>query len=137
MRGRSMFGLDDMGNSAASVIAAGTPTTAGSGSGAETVTIAQANLPNVNLVASSLTGSVNTALTNATGVVRNLNNPDFATFSAGAGSHDVFDGVTAETATLSLSSGTVTFGGNVPLGGSGTATNKMPPYRLGSFYFKL
>lgn len=92
-------------------------------------TLVQANLPSYNLSIASLTAtpslSVGTTISNGGGVVRNLNNPDFATFSADAGGHNVFDGVSAETATLSLSSGTVsgtvTLGGTLPSGGSGTS----------------
>jgi microcystin-dependent protein len=139
MRGRGPFGLDDMGNTAASVIAAGTPTAISTG-GAETVTIAQANLPSYNLSAASLTGSVATGITNGTSVVRNLEDNDFSTFDVedGANNHSVFDGVDSPTeSTLTLASGTVTFGGSVPSGGSGTAANKMPPYMLGSWYIRL
>jgi microcystin-dependent protein len=137
MRSRSPFGLDDMGNTAAAIIAGGTPTAISTG-GAETVTIAQANLPSYNLSTASLTGSVSTAISNGTNVVRNLSNDDFGTFSADAGATDVFDNVSgADESTLSLTSGTVTFGGSVPSGGSGTATNKMPPYMLGTWYIRL
>jgi microcystin-dependent protein len=137
MRSRSPFGLDDMGNTAAAIIAGGTPTAISTG-GAETVTIAQANLPSYNLSTASLTGSVSTTISNGTNVVRTLSNDDFGTFSAAGGSTDVFDSVTgADQIDLSLSSGTVTFGGTIPSGGSGTATNKMPPYMLGTWYIRL
>jgi hypothetical protein len=133
MRGYGPFGLDDMGNSAAGRLAAGTPTAAGSVGGGETATIAQANLPSYNLVTSSITGSVATTITNGTNVVRS------ATFSgADTGGNDATFGVdTNNEDTISLADGTVTFGGTVPSGGSGTALNKMPPYRLGSWYLKL
>lgn len=115
MRGRAPFGLDDMGNSAASVIVAGTPTAAGSGSGAETVTIAQANLPNYNLTLTGLNIRYDTGASDP-----------------GSGGTRI---TTISSVGATTSSGGVT--GTLASGGSGTATNKMPPYRLGSFYFKL
>lgn len=130
MRGKSPFGLDDMGNSAAGVIAAGTPTAVSAG-GAETVsiTIGQTNLPSVNL---SHSLSVGTSLNNGTNVVRGtgLNDND----DAGSGTQGVDGG---SITTLSLASGTVS--GTVSLGGSGTALtpNKMPPYYLGTWHVKL
>jgi microcystin-dependent protein len=136
MRGRAGFGLDDMGNSAASVIAAGTPTTAATGSGGETVTLLQANLPSYNLSAASLTGSVATTITNGTSVVRSLTE-DKRTDLAASGAQDAVEDITYTESTIALASGTVTFGGSVPSGGSGTATNKMPPYMLGTWYIKL
>jgi microcystin-dependent protein len=133
MRGYGAFGLDGMGNTLASRIAAGTPTAAGSSGGGETATLLQANLPSYNLSAGSLTGSVATTITNGTNVVRS------ASFDAvDTGGNDASFGVSSNSnATLTLASGTVTFGGSVPSGGSGTALNKMPPYRLGSWYIKL
>jgi microcystin-dependent protein len=141
MRGYGPFGLDDMGNTAAGRIAANTPTVAGSVGGAETATLVQANVPSYSLSVTSLTGSVNTSITNGTSVVRNLGDDDFGTFTAaagGGGGSDVFDDTGGvDQSTLSLASGTVTFGGFVPSGGADAAFNKMPPYRLGSWYLKL
>jgi hypothetical protein len=136
MRGYGPFGLDDMGNTAASRIAAGTPTAAGSSGGGETATIALANLPSTSLSVASITGSVGTDidLDNATGVFRNVNTA--SNNQTGGGGNIVLSGSTS-TITGSLVSGTVTFGGSIPLGGSGTALNKMPPYRLGTWYIKL
>jgi microcystin-dependent protein len=135
MRGRGPFGLDDMGNSAASVIAAGTPTAISTG-GAETVTLVQANLPSYNLSVASLTGSVGTTISNGTAVNRNSSSNKRTDLSA-TGGQDAVEDTTFSESTLSLASGTVTFGGSVPSGGSGTATNKMPPYMLGTWYMKL
>jgi hypothetical protein len=136
MRGYGPFGLDDMGSTAAGRIAAGTPTTAGSSGGGETATVAQANLPSYNLSVASLTGSVDTDinLTNASGVLRNVNTA--TNNQTGGGGNIVLSGSTS-TISGSLDSGTVTFGGSIPSGGSGTALNKMPPYRLGTWYIKL
>jgi microcystin-dependent protein len=132
MRGRAAFGLDDMGNTAASVIAAGTPT-AVSLSGAETVTILQANLPNVTLSSTALSADLDsTAINNGSGVARNVNS---ATNTNNTGGADRL--TTASTSTLSLSDSSVIITGDIPLGGSGTATNKMPPYMLGTWYIRL
>lgn len=135
MRGRGPFGLDDMGNSAASVIAAGTPTVGGSGSGAETVTLTTSNLPSYNLSVASITGSVGTALSGTNGTSNILRNQTTAGNLTGGGGGAYIQ--SASTTALTLSDGTVTFGGSIPSGGGGAATNKMPPYRLGTFYFKL
>jgi microcystin-dependent protein len=124
-----------MGNSAASVIAAGTPTAISTG-GAETVTLVQANLPSYNLSVASLTGSVGTTISNGTAVNRNSSSNKRTDLSA-TGGQDAVEDTTFSESTLSLASGTVTFGGSVPSGGSGTATNKMPPYMLGTWYMKL
>jgi microcystin-dependent protein len=130
MRGRAGFGLDDMGNSAAARIAAGTPT-AVSASGAETVTISANNLPTHTHAAG--TYAVGTTITNGTTVVRTSNFVNNVVSSGGASS-DVPEG--ANDATLSLASGAVSgaSGNNTT---TATATNKMPPYMLGSWYFKL
>jgi microcystin-dependent protein len=135
MRGRAAFGLDDMGNTVASIIAAGTPTSI-STSGAETVTLLQANMPNYNLSAASLTGSVGTSITNGTSVNRNSSSNKRNDIAA-TGGQDAVEDVTFSESTLSLASGTVTFGGSVPSGGSDTATNKMPPYMLGTWFIRL
>lgn len=137
MRGRSPFGLDDMGNTAASVIAAGTPTTAGSGAGAETVsiTIAQANLPSVNLSSTSLTITGSPSLTgNGSAVARNVSD---LSGIRGTNAGNVLTNASATT--LDVTAGSLAVGGDVPLGGSGTALtpNKMPPYRLGTWFIKL
>jgi hypothetical protein len=126
MRGRSGFGLDDMGNSAASRLVVGTPTAAGSTGGAEKQTIAQANLPNVNLVTSSIVVTI----TNGTNVIRhaNTNYPD--SDSSGNGTTGFTGDPTASTLTAAAS-------GTVPLGGSGTTLATTPPYMLGSWYLKL
>jgi hypothetical protein len=92
-------------------------------------TIAQANLPNVTLSAASLTGSVSTTInqTNGTSLVTNLldssdlNQASNYTTTAGANALRSVSIAAGHLATVSLANGTVTFGGNVPLGGSGTA----------------
>lgn len=88
-------------------------------------TLTTANLPVQNLSLASLTGSVGTAInvSNGNSIPANLSNGDFGTFSAQGGTHDVFDSVSEDLVNISaaLASGTVTFGGSIPLGGSATA----------------
>jgi microcystin-dependent protein len=129
MRGYGPFGLDDMGNSAASRIAAGTPTAAASSGGAETVTLIANNLP--THTHASGTYAVGTTITNGTSVNRAGTNQDVQ----GGGSTSVQDDDMTQS-TLSLASGAVSgdSGNNTT---TGAAVNKMPPYRLGSWYIKL
>lgn len=105
-------------------IVSGTPSSGGSTAFTSVFasrTITQANLPNVTLSTASLTGSVGTTITNGTSVARNPDEGEIreATGGTSSGNRDLVEDVTP--ATLSLASGTVSFGGNVPLGGSGTA----------------
>jgi len=129
-RGRVAVGKDDMGGSAASrVTTAGSSVdglTLGATGGAQNVTIALANLPAANLSISSLTGSVGTTISNGTSVTRSFTEDRDNQFESGTNQNGVVD-VTFSSSTISLASGTVTFGGSVPLGGSGTATNVMQP----------
>lgn len=81
-------------------------------------TVALANLPSTNLSLASLTGSVGTTITNGTGVVTDVSDDNG---NAPSGGSSVVRGIDTTEATLSLASGTVTFGGSIPLGGSGTA----------------
>jgi microcystin-dependent protein len=124
MRGRSVFGEDDMGGSSADRLTGLTNgvngDTLGATGGLESTTIAQANLPVANL---SHSLSVNTTLSNGTNVFRgsfnstniDQNEPDSSAIAS--------SGVAAET--LALASGAVS--GTVALGGSGTAMNNLPP----------
>jgi hypothetical protein len=75
-------------------------------------TISQANLPSYNLSTGSLTGSVGTTITNGT---------NQAVVTGGTGTSGWTSGGTGGSVTVSLASGTVTFGGSIPSGGSGTA----------------
>jgi microcystin-dependent protein len=92
-RGRVSAGKDDMGGSAASrITSAGSSidgTTLGANGGAQTVTLAQANLPNVNFNVDipSGQGSHNHTLNNATGVIRTGGGA--ATGAAGGQSSDI------------------------------------------------
>jgi hypothetical protein len=132
LRGRTLWGLDTMGASDASRLSGISATFPGgqgrstlfSATGASSFTIAQANLPNVNLSSASLTVNV---VPSTTPVVYG------STFSAGAGATSV--PTSGSAVNVNFSSSTV--GGTVPLGGSGTALPVMPPFLLGTFYCKL
>lgn len=129
MRSKAPFGLDDMGNTAAGIT--GGSTSAAASVGASTYTILTANLPSTTLSLASLTGTINTTITNGSGVIRgNLNTIE----DAGTGTFGVDS---ASTNTLVLASSVVTFGGSIPLGGSGTDLDILSPGRVGSWYFKL
>jgi hypothetical protein len=139
MRGRGAFGLDDMGNTAASVLVGDTPTSAAASLGAETTSIqlTATHLP----IHSHTSGTIEVAslaITNGSNVVRTLSNDDFGTFSAASGGNDVFDDVTgADQSTLTLTSGATT--GATADAGSGTAyvATTISPGRLGTWYMKL
>lgn len=107
-------------NNKALRLVTGTPSTGGSTAFTSVFasrTIALANLPSVNLSLASLTGSVGTSITNGTSVVRGtISNTQDGTGS----SKDALANGSGSAATLSLASGAVTFGGTLPLGGSGT-----------------
>lgn len=131
-RGRAVAGLDDMGNSAASVLTTtnyGTsPIVLGAKGGTESRTVAQANLPNVNLVASSLTAT--SVVTNG-GNVHVGNTPGGAFASGGTTVYRAAD-ISAVAVTVAT-----TMGGVVPLGGSGTSLPTVSPFLLVTTYIKL
>ena len=125
-RGRASFGKDDMGGSAANRI-----TTAGAGldgltlgavGGAQTVTIAQANLPNVSFTNSGIA----VALTNSTVTI-----PLHTTTISASNGAAAAQGVNGPETSLAADSGvvgvSVTNQGSAASGGSGTALNKLPP----------
>jgi microcystin-dependent protein len=125
LRGRAVFGKDDMGGSAASRItidtfSSGGGTNLGSAGGAQAVTIAQTNLPNVNLSVSSLTVSGTVLASNQVRSYPNIIN----NVPSGGGTTNAVTQSGQIDVTFSFD-GSV--GGSVPLGGSGMATNKMPP----------
>lgn len=118
-RGRSGFGDDDMGGSAASRITnAGSGivgTTLGASGGAQNVTIGQANLPNVNFAISG-TGTI------SGGELWGKANTTSTQFNVGA----TFNVLVAEDFT-GVSPTVTSLSGSAASGGSGTAVNKMPP----------
>jgi hypothetical protein len=123
MRSKGIFGLDTMGNSAASVT--GGSSTAADAIGASTYTVAQANLPNVNLSSTALTAVI-------TGTVP----LGVETVQSGAGA-TVSNNSTSGASFSPTIDAAATIAGTVPLGGSGTDIDILPPVRVGTYYIKL
>jgi microcystin-dependent protein len=123
MRGRVVAGQDDMGGSSANRLTGLTDgvngDTLGAAGGVESTTIAQANLPSVNL---SHSLAVGTGISNGTAVFRGAVDPVVITSS---GAVSVQRTVSISIDTLQLTNGAVS--GTVALGGSGTAANNVPP----------
>jgi hypothetical protein len=153
LRGRGSFGRDDMGGVAANRLTAawlGTAgTVVGNAGGVQAVTIAQGNLPAVNLPSTSL-GWSQGATTNATYSFAGTNvtitsdlsdwlrNTGSNTVQGGAGASDVKTGGNlgavqfnyTPSGSVGLFSGvsmTGSISGVVPLGGSGVAMSNLPP----------
>jgi hypothetical protein len=133
MRGRAPFGLADMGSSTSNrlsgiTFALGDATTGGSSGGASTVTIAQTNLPNVNLTAQS-SGSAHFHFLRNVAIESN--------FARGTGPSgpDLLRSLSPDDEVRTESDGAHPH--TVPLGGSGTALNKMPPFVLGTWLMRL
>lgn len=126
MRSKGIFGMDTMGNSAAGVT--GGSSTAADALGASTYTVAQANLPNISLSATAL--SVNRSTAQVLGGTTTLQ----VGFDTGAG-QAVSNAGHFFTSVAALVQSTLT--GTVPLGGSGTDIDILPPVRAGTFYIKL
>lgn len=143
LRGRALFGLDDMGSSAAGRLAAATidQTTNGASGGADTVTLVTGNLPSHSHTFSDTvtTGGGGShqhsiSIRTATGVV-----------SSGGGvealvhpSNGFSSGSTSETTDTEPShTHSVTVSGTTSSVGSGTAVDKLPPCFLTTFIIKL
>jgi microcystin-dependent protein len=116
LRGRAVFGLDNMGGSAANRITnAGsgiTGTTLGATGGAENVVIAQANLPNVTLTTNIIDPGHSHTL--------NVANINGASSTAGPGVNAPLSNPNTNTAFTGITANTL-------LGGSNIALNKMTP----------
>lgn len=122
LRGRVIAAYDGMGGSAANRLTTSTMSTGALGGtgGAQTNTIAQANLPNVNLSSASL--SATTSLSNNSAVHRGS--------SASGQFQSQIGGTTAYTATdiaVNNIGANTTISGVVPLGGSGAAMSNVQP----------
>lgn len=125
LRGRVVAGKDDMGGSSANRLTDQTDglngDTLGDTGGAETTTIAQANLPNVSLSSGSLSATSETTV--STGGTKYWGTTTAGWGSDGGGLSGPVNGTAASlTATT-----TTTISGTVPLGGSGTAVNNVQP----------
>lgn len=132
LRGRAVFGLDNMGGAAAGRI-----TNSGSGiigttlaasGGAENVVIAQGNLPNITLTTNisdpGHTHGMNIPL------YRDISNPGTNASDNIISALNVANPVTINMATTGITA-------NTPLGGAGTALNKMPPAMVLPFILRV
>lgn len=131
MRGRLPYGLDDMGNSAASrfagtTIAVGSATTGGSTVGVSTVTLTKAQLPT-----DAVTGTVSTALSSLTLYVATGKN------LGSGGETVVVPGPTVSTTTSALSASTLSSTLTGDAMGSGSAHDNLPPGILGTWLMRL
>lgn len=143
-RGRNLTGLDDMGNSPAgriTGISSLTPYTLGTGYGAESRIITQANLPSLNWP--NTMAITNTLGINDPGHSHTLNNATNLTtgssFGTGAGTTGGTNvAVTANASTTGITiTGGVSLGGQVSSGGSNTAITVLGPAILITIYMKL
>jgi microcystin-dependent protein len=132
LRGRAFFGLDDMGGSAASRLGSviTSQTTNGSSGGAETVTLAQANLPNATLTGTTASDGAHT---------HNYDKVTITTPAVAGGASGLTTILSiAATATTSSGAHTHTFTTSSINGGvTQTATANMPPAFLTTFIIKL
>jgi microcystin-dependent protein len=130
-RGRVSAGKDDMGGSAAGrITTAGSSVdgaTLGASGGAQNVTIAQANLPNVTLNTSIASGQG--AHTHTLIGANQTTGNSYPSMKSDSNAQGV-DSVVLS-ATLPAMSGTT------PLGGSGTALNKMPPTVIVNYILRI
>jgi microcystin-dependent protein len=142
LRGRIIAGLDDMGNTAAGRITSSTVTgggtTLGNVGGAETNTIARANLPNVSPTFSGIASSVGVQSPQATIISNGIFNSNQLTQSGNS------FGMTAlapgATSSVLNSAGIFTPQGSVgSLNGGVTQTGMvtLPPVMVASYYIKL
>lgn len=135
-RGAALAGLGDMGNSATSVLTTtycgADPTVLGQFCGAQSKTIAQANLPNVNFSVTTNTSSPISVLNGSTAAIGPPGTaiPGSATNAAGISVYPAssFGALTVTVPSLS---------GAAASGGSGTAFSVVPPMRLSTIYIKL
>jgi len=147
LRGRALFGLDDMGNSAAGRLAAATidQTTNGATGGADTVTLAEANLPSHTHSFSATTssnGSHDHFSFNNDVVSSTISASNYPGRSVNLGSdQDYTIGASAVSPSVGLTSSngahTHTVSGTTGSVGSGTAVDKLPPAFLTTYIIKL
>lgn len=121
LRGRAVFGKDDMGGSAAGRLTSTTMTpdgiTLGATGGAQTQSVLQANLPNISFTVSGIT-------LNDPGHLHTYNGPS-ASQASGPGA--VSAGSSALSTTSATTGITISSQGSAASGGSGTALITMPP----------
>jgi len=124
LRGRAVFGLDNMGGAAASrITSAGSSiagVTIGATGGSESVTLLQANLPSIILT---------------TNIIDTGHSHDSAGIVAGSGGGTAYGNVGGTG--FSTKSATTGITANTPLGGSGTAINNMPPAMMLNYALRV
>jgi microcystin-dependent protein len=125
LRGRSLFGLDDMGNSAAGRLTAATitaPTTPGSAGGVETVTLSVAQMPAHDHGGVTGAGSAHS---------HTYTIPQFGTVQSGTGTSAATGSTSASTSTESAHTHTISSQGG------GAAHSNLPPGMVATAYIKL
>lgn len=133
LRGRSPFGLDDMGNASASRLTGGTfavgdGTTAGSHGGAATHTLSETQLP----------AHTHTGTTDADGA--HQHDIDFTPYAAPAGgiaTVSSYPGASTAKTNSGTNDGAHQHAFTTNATGSGAAHNIMPPFYLGTWFVKL
>jgi microcystin-dependent protein len=139
MRGRAPFGLDDMGNSAASVLTSATitgPTTNGASGGAEAVTLDSTQIPSHSHAAGTLAADSGGAHTHD---VKWNSAGDTSTSGGGARSTGPNSGGSQTAAAAAVSGGAHvhTISGSTGLAGSSGGHTNLPPAFLTTFIIKL
>jgi len=154
MRGLAGFGLDDMGNSAAGIIPGGIA--AGEQGGTATTPVLQANLPSYT-IPNTLAAPAHTHSAGSFGVATTITVTNGATLTQGSSTSiqegggtthtNMREGLSTQTVTAALNSGTVTgtsgaasataLTGTITSGGSGAELNTLSPFALGTWYIKL
>jgi microcystin-dependent protein len=134
MRGYGIFGLDDMGNSAAGRLVTGTPTAAASSTGAEKTTLVLANLPAHDHGAGTYAVGAHTHGAGSFQVTAAVEGTNVAP-TGGSGKQYA----TNNTIGVNGTSGSTapTFSGTSGSTGSGTASTTISPGRLGTWFIKL
>lgn len=151
--GRAIYGSDDLGNGATNRISTiSNPTLIGSPGGAQTVAIAQANIPSYSLtggsgsVAATGTGSgtISGVATSSGGLNYLLYDGNSILYAAGGNTDakplNSGTNTAAVTGTATISSVSVTGTASsvsISSGGSGTAVNKLPPLMTFMVYMRL
>lgn len=129
LRGRAFFGLDDMGNSAASRLGSviTDETTNGASGGAETVTLAEAELPS----------HTHTGTTASNGAHTHTIQMRTANINSGSGAIMAQDFVGTNITGTTASNGAHTHTFTTDATGSGDAHSNMPPAFLTTYIIKL
>lgn len=135
LRGRALFGLDDMGNSAAGRLGTiiTTPTTNGASGGTETHTLTTSQIPSHTHGAGTLALSTDPGHTHNIFTSTGANN----TGQGISGNDNNTNGPTNTGSVATGGSHTHTISGSTGSAGTGGAHTNMPPAFLGTFIIKL